>query len=165
MVRDLGAMSAAYGVSAAYQNHSGPYLGSPIWDWWYLIRDIDPESGGIGFEFDIGHVTAEGGYAGWDINSNLSKPWWKTLVVKDFNWTKIKSGEWRPGWCPLGEGMIPHKQFLKIVKDSGFSGPISTHFEYELGGRNEKEERALLLKAMKSDLKVLRGWLKEAGLG
>jgi sugar phosphate isomerase/epimerase len=165
MVRDLAAMSAGYGVAAAYQNHSGYYLGSPVWDWWDLIRDIDPESGGAGFEFDIGHVTAEGGYAGWLINSQLSEPWWKTLVVKDFKWQKLDDGTWRPDWCLLGQGMIAAAPFLKLVKESGFSGPISTHFEYEIEAANESEHNKLLLKSIRADLGVLRGWLKDAGLG
>ena len=91
-------------------------------------------------------------------------------AVKDFNWVRNDRGEWRPGWRPLGQGMVNFKQYFAMLKAGGFSGPLQLHMEYhELGGadRGRREltiAKENLLTLMRSDIETLKGILRDAGL-
>src|SRR5262245_43766877 len=59
-LRDVVAACKELGLQAGFQNHSGrQYVGAPVWDAFSILRDLDPKH--IGFCFDIGHATVEGG--------------------------------------------------------------------------------------------------------
>ena len=73
------------------------------------------------------------------------------MFVKDFLWQNGPKG-WRPEWCPLGEGMVP-TEFFKTLKESGYAGLLSQHFEYKVG------QGAAMIQAMKKDFARLRQWL------
>ena len=65
--------------------------------------------------------------------------------------------------------MVDFKHYFKLVKKARFSGPITVHYEYPLGGANKgKRELTIpkneVLSAMRKDLKKLKEWLKEAEL-
>lgn len=151
----LAELNAKLGVTAAYQNHSGSdRVGAPVWDLWEIIKDLDPA--GIGFNYDIGHATLEGGES-WPLSWRLAAPRARVVTVKDFVWKKGNKG-WSPEWTPLGEGMVDLDAFLAMVKRDGFAGPISQHFEYKL------KEGEPTLAAMRRDLPLLRAALKRAGL-
>ena len=91
------------------------------------------------------------------------------FAVKDFLWKKEK-GAWSPGWLPLGDGMVDFKQFLPMLKQSGFSGPLQLHMEYpELGtAATGKTESSLpkdkLLALMRHDIAKLKELLHDAGM-
>jgi hypothetical protein len=85
------------------------------------------------------------------------------VSVKDFVWEKAEAqrndqrerkarNNWRSEWCPLGEGMV-RPDFFTTLQQSNFSGPISQHFEYELG------EGPQMIAAMKKELAILKEWL------
>ncbi len=148
-LRDVVALNKELGLQAGFQNHSGDArVGAPVWDIWTIIKDFDAKS--IGYCFDIGHATIEGGLA-WPTNFRLAEPRLTAVFVKDFQWQKTPSGG-KSTWCPLGEGMIS-KNFFKILKATKYSGPICQHHEYELGDR----ENALA--HYKRDLATLREWI------
>ena len=144
-MRDLAQLNAELGIQGGIQNHSGSrYIGAPLWDLYFLVKDLDPKH--MGVCFDIGHATVEGGYS-WPIEAKLLKPWLTAIFVKDFTWKKTEKG-WTADWCPLGDGMV-NKDFFK---NSG-GALISQHHEYKLG------DRANMIKAMQKDLRVLKDWL------
>ena len=152
-----------------YHTHSGiGQVGAPLWDLHLVLRDFDPNA--VSFNYDVGHATVEGGFGG-SINSfHVSERHLRGIAVKDFLWRKNEKGEWRPQWCPLGEGMVNFPKFFQMVGTTPFSGPLQLHFEYPLGGadtgqRNIKIPQEQLFQAMRTDLGRLRGWLKSAGLG
>ncbi|HWN96536.1 MAG TPA: sugar phosphate isomerase/epimerase family protein [Methylomirabilota bacterium] len=148
-LRDLVALNKELGLQAGFQNHSGDArVGAAVWDIWTIIKDFDPQS--IGYCFDIGHATIEGGLA-WPTNFRLAEPRLSAVFVKDFQWQKTANGG-KSAWCPLGEGMVS-KKFFTILKATKFEGPICQHHEYELGDR----EKAMA--HYKRDLAVLREWL------
>jgi sugar phosphate isomerase/epimerase len=148
-LRDVAALNKELGLSAGFQNHSGENrIGAPIWDIWTAIQDLDPKA--MGFCFDIGHATIEGGMA-WPTNFRLAEPRLTAVFVKDFQWQKSPKG-WRAEWCPLGEGMVD-KRFCKQLKATKYEGPICQHHEYELG------DKASMTAHFKKDLAVLREWL------
>ena len=161
-LRDLADMSKEHGVAATFQNHAGAeYVGAPLWDLHYLLRDLDPRW--MGVQFDIRHAVVEGGLA-WPVNLRLLAGSINTLAVKDFRWARQGSG-WETENCPLGQGMVDLSGFAGMLKQHGISGPISIHFEYPLGGaehgnREITVERKTVLEALRSDLGRLRNVLR-----
>jgi len=152
-LRELAALNREIGIQGCYQNHSGrAYVGAPVWDLYELIKDLDPKR--LAMCFDIGHATAEGGYA-WETHAQLMLPRAGAVYVKDFIWTKTEKRGWRASWRQLGQGMVD-KAFFKMLKKSSFDGPISQHHEYDHG------EGQKMIRLMREDLGVLRRWLAEA---
>jgi hypothetical protein len=66
--------------------------------------------------------------------------------------------------------MVNFKQFLVMVKQSGFRGPVQLHNEYdELGGADSGRTKMTIsreefLRILKKDLEMLRGLMKAEGL-
>ncbi|MEW6302745.1 MAG: sugar phosphate isomerase/epimerase family protein [Verrucomicrobiota bacterium] len=149
-LRDLAALNKELGLQAGFQNHSGAnYVGAPVWDVYHMIEDLDPKH--MGFCFDIGHATLEGGMS-WPIEARLVEPRLTAVYVKDFYWNKTDKG-WVAKWCPLGDGMV-NKNFFKTLQTMGYTGPISQHHEYkELGTGKE------MMANFKKDLAVLKQWV------
>jgi len=148
-LRDLAAACKDLGLQAGFQNHSGArYVGAPVWDAFSVIRDLDPKH--MGFCFDIGHATLEGGLS-WSTEARLVEPFLTAVFVKDFYWKKETNG-WKDTWCPLGEGMVK-RSFFDWVKKTTYRGPICQHHEYDLGDSKQ------MLVHMQHDLKVLKEWL------
>jgi sugar phosphate isomerase/epimerase len=168
-VKDLAAMNKQYGVTAMYHTHSGvTQVGASMWDLYLLLKDFDTDA--VSANYDIGHATVEGGFGGWIHSSRLLLPYMRGVAVKDFKWKQNEKGAWIPGWCALGDGMVNFKQFLPMLKEAGFSGPLQLHMEYpELGSAaNGKTESSVpkdkLLAMMRQDITRLKALLRDAGL-
>ena len=146
--RGLVGMAAKAGVLLAYHNHSG-YIGGPVWDALQMIQGLPAEATGL--YFDVRHATVEGGEAGWRVALQRAVPHLRMLAVKDFYWEKRPDGRWRVVDCPLGEGMVDWKTFAAEIRAAGYSGPISLHLEYEMGGRTPVEKREAVLEAAVRD--------------
>lgn len=164
-VTKLAALNKKYKISGDYQNHSGLSFGSPVWDLWMIIKDMDPQW--VGSQFDVMHAQVEGGNT-WQLGLKLLKSHIKTIDIKDFIWAKTDQG-WKTQVVPLGEGMVDYKKYLSLLKEYDLNGPFSMHFEYPLGGAENgtkqitvpKEE---VISAMKRDLTKFRSMLSDAGL-
>jgi sugar phosphate isomerase/epimerase len=124
----LTALAKEHGVAAGYHNHSGNYFGAAVWDTREAIANLDPKW--MGYYFDPGHATIEGGLAGWSISLAMVLPRMKMVALKDFIWAKDNTGKWRVQWCPMGEGMVDWKAMFAAFKQSGFTGPLTLHIEY-----------------------------------
>ena len=165
-IRDLAAMNKHYNIHGDYQNHAGSgYVGAPVWDLWELIKDLDPTH--IGCQFDVRHATVEGGQA-WPLHLKVISPWIKTLAVKDFFWEK-QENKWQPVNCPLGKGTVYFAHYFQLLKTLSISGPVSIHYEYDLGGANHGAakltmEKEKVLKAIERDLEFLKTRLRENDL-
>ena len=148
-LKDIADACRDLGLQAGFQNHSGAnYVGAPVWDVYSMIRSLDPRH--IGFCFDIGHATVEGGLS-WPVEARLAEPFYTAVIVKDFFWKKVAGG-WKDTWCPLGEGMV-NRAFFDRLKKTAYRGPICQHHEYDLGDARQMIDR------LKQDLKVLKDWL------
>ncbi len=128
MAAELAELSRQCGTACGIHNHSGNNLGAAVWDTYRAIESLDPKW--IGFYFDPGHATIEGGLTGWRLSEALVLPRLKMVAVKDFYWAK-KNGAWEPHWCPLGEGMVNWGEVFKVFAAGGFAGPVSLHIEYD----------------------------------
>ena len=165
MVARLAEINQTYGIHGAYQNHSGHYMGAPVWDIWMVLKDLDPEW--IGCQYDIMHATVEGANS-WEIGLKLIKPFIRCVVVKDRAWKK-ENGEWDDVNVPLGEGFTDLDRFLGYLKEFGFTGPISIHFEYPIFDHDDKtltleQKRKSAVKHISRDVAFLKNRMKEAGL-
>jgi sugar phosphate isomerase/epimerase len=128
---NLENLNRKFGVHGGYQNHSGTGVGGPVWDLYPLLKDRDPEY--LGVQYDVRHATVEGGVS-WPLGMKLLAPWIKTTDIKDFVWQKGKPGEWEIKNVPLGEGMVDFKKYFELYKSLHIEGPVSIHYEYDLGG-------------------------------
>ncbi len=150
-------------ISACYQNHSGHFFGSAIWDLHQTLDGLSPKY--IGSQYDIMHASVEGG-KNWEIGFRLIKPYINTIVVKDFKWGK-ENGVWKPVFTPLGEGMIDFKNYFSLLKKNRINVPLSIHVEYDLGGaekgRIPSMDHQEVIKKIKKDLTFVRNTWKEAG--
>lgn len=126
----LEKINRKYGIHGGYQNHSGTRVGGPVWDLYWILKDLDPAF--IGVQYDVCHAICEGGVS-WPLGMKLLAPWIKTTDIKDFIWEKV-NGKWKPTYLPLGQGMVNFNTYLREYTRLQISGPISIHFEYELGG-------------------------------
>jgi len=126
----LEKINRKYGIVGCYQNHSGSRVGGPVWDLHWLLEGCDPEY--IGVQYDIRHAVAEGGFS-WPLGMELLAPWIRTTAIKDFIWKEIE-GKWKIYNVPLGEGMVDYDAYLEEYTSLGISGPVTIHYEYDLGG-------------------------------
>lgn len=156
-MRELADLNKKYKIIGVYQNHSGSdSVGAPVWDIYELLKDIDTEYTGI--HFDIGHATVEGGYA-WPIHFHRMKQFIKAVIVKDFRWSYEGEEGAEVKWCPIGQGCI-HPEFFEMLKQIAYTGPITMHHEYEVGGSGDEKIKNLV-NAMKNDTITLRKWLNQ----
>ena len=161
---ELAALNQRFSIGGVYQNHAGTRVGSPVWDLWHLMKDLDPRW--IGVEYDIRHATVEGGSA-WPLGLRMIAPHVRTIDVKDFIWAKNASGRWAIRNVPLGEGMVDFAAFFKLVKELGIEAPISVHYEYEpyesmATPANRAQHVREAVVAMRRDLVRLREMLDRA---
>ena len=165
--RDLMAMNKEFGLHGGYQNHAGARLGGPVWDLYELLDGMDPEY--IGVQYDVRHATVEGGNS-WRLGMELVHPFIKTTVIKDFVWDHdYEDDDWDAQSVPLGDGMVNWDRYWQIISKFGISGPISVHYEYDMGGAEHGASeidisRNEFIKKMKRDLNVLKGWLDRYNL-
>jgi sugar phosphate isomerase/epimerase len=157
-LRGLAQLGARCGVQLGYHNHAG-YLGGPVWDMARIMDTLDPRW--AGYYFDVRHAVVEGGDGGWRAALNLVSPRLKMVAIKDFFWEKTAKG-WRQHDCPLGDGMVPWKEFFAMLAKAAFQGPVSLHLEYEIPGATEEAKQANTLAAAERELAFLKAGLAEA---
>ena len=58
-------------------------------------------------------------------------------------------------WCPLGQGMV-NQEFFRMLVNSGYTGPVTQHFEYPVDGKTNKEQLKNRIGAMRKDCLTLR---------
>ncbi|MEI6050299.1 MAG: TIM barrel protein [Bacteroidota bacterium] len=161
----LEKINRKFGIQGCYQNHSGTRVGGPVWDIYWLMNGCDPEY--ISVQYDIRHAVCEGGTS-WPLGMKLLSPWIKTTVIKDFYWKK-ENGKWEITSVPLGEGMVDFDAYFKECIKLGISGPVTVHYEYDLGGaetgsKNPTMNLAEISKFMKNDLNWVKNKFNQHGI-
>jgi sugar phosphate isomerase/epimerase len=141
-------------MALAIQNLAGENVGEAVWDVNMMIRGTDPRT--VGYDFDIGSATAEGGVGGWPVALRLALPRLKMVTARDFVWSK-DAGVWKMTPCPLGEGMVDWPRFFAMLAHAVFVGPVSIQMDYR-----PKDELA----AIRHDVDFVRKQVNAAyGLG
>jgi len=164
--RGLVELAAKYGIQVGYHNHPD-YIGAPIWDMARVIEPLDPRW--CGYYFDLSQATMEGGESGWKIAANLVMQRLKMVAAKDFLWKKVGPHRWQAETCPLGQGMSHWKEFLHMLAQSNFHGPISLHEEYAIPGVADNQGIAIartkipeVMSQAKENLDFLKSLVREA---
>lgn len=152
----LAELNSKIGISGAYQNHAGHYIGSAIWDLEQILTTISPLN--LGSQYDITHASVEGG-KNWEIGFELIQPYINSLALKDFKWEKVNQ-KWKVVYTPLGEGMIDFHHYFSLLKKYKIQVPISLHVEYDLGGAEKGKiptmEKSKILEKIKKDLLYIK---------
>lgn len=153
--KDLIALSREIGIRPLYQNHKGAEMaGSPIWDIASLMKDYAPQD--WGFAFDIMHASVEGG-TNWPLQYHMARERIGAAYFKDYTWRGRRNTE----SCPLGEGFAGVPEYAKLLKQSGFSGPVVLHIEYLPALKiTNAAEAAAALAAGRRDYAKLRGFFE-----
>ena len=164
--RGLVELAAKYGVQVGFHNHDS-YVGAQTWDIARVMDTLDPKW--AGYYYDLENATIEGGMNGWRIAANLVMPRMKMMAAKDFFWLRTETGGWSETGCQLGQGMCRYRQFLHMLADADFHGPISLHMEYAVPGVSDsqgiafsREKADLLMVAAKQNLDTLKALVREA---
>jgi L-ribulose-5-phosphate 3-epimerase len=156
----LATFNEKTGIRGAYQNHyQQPRIGNPVWDLWYILKDIDPEW--MSCQYDIWHAVIEG-FSSWETGLRLLSPYIKTRCVKDFNW-KDQMGKMTPEAVPLGQGQINFDTYFKLLNEIKLKGFTSLHIEYpvltdediNLPLKNKMDKAVSVLKRDSDKLKSL----------
>jgi sugar phosphate isomerase/epimerase len=132
-IAGLAKLNEKYDTTAAFHTHSyADTIGGSAWDLLMLINDLDPRY--VGLNYDIGHVTAKGGF-GWRESVRAAGPYLHSVSIKDFYWEKeprVPSGEWpwRTRFVKPGDGMVDFSDFFRYLQSIGFQGPLENYFEY-----------------------------------
>ncbi|MDB4614437.1 sugar phosphate isomerase/epimerase [bacterium] len=150
-VNELAAMNKQLGITGLYQNHSGKnYVGATLWDLPRLLDGVDRNQ--LAVAYDIRHATVEGGTS-WPTTLKMISPHVSTVYVKDFQWGDAA----KPKNVPLGQGRVDGREFVKMLRQMNYSGPISLHEEY----LDHKQPKLVPdhLMALKKDIATLKTWL------
>ncbi|MEI6049649.1 MAG: TIM barrel protein [Bacteroidota bacterium] len=123
----LAVFNEKTGIHGAYQNHySQPRIGNPVWDLWYILKEINPIW--MSCQYDIWHAAVVG-YTSWETGLRLLSTYIKTRCIKDFNWIS-HNGKMIPEPVPLGDGQINFDTYFKLVKELKLNGDITLGIEY-----------------------------------
>jgi sugar phosphate isomerase/epimerase len=157
----LAEINRQFGIHGDYQNHAGTNVGGPVWDLWYLLKDLDPQW--IGCQYDIRHAFVEGARA-WPLGLRALHRHIKTCCIKDFRWDHSDE-RWQILNVPIGEGMVPFQEYLELSSAYGIDALASMHFEYPMIERNSdprsRQGKEAIEKAMVKDLTTYRKMLLE----
>jgi sugar phosphate isomerase/epimerase len=165
ILEKLALLNEKTGIHGAYQNHHGqPRIGSPVWDLWYILKDLDPDW--ISCQYDIWHAVIEG-YSSWGNGLRLLSPYIKTRCIKDFDWFE-QHGKMVPEAVPLGEGQIDFDAYFTLLKELDLKSDTTLHIEYPvLSGDDQnlpvKEKMKKALFILKRDTDKLKSMMAKNG--
>lgn len=150
------------GIQGGYQNHTGNYFGSPVWD---LIKVLESmPTRWMTSQFDIYHAFAEG-YKSWVITMDMIAPKIGSLAIKDFTWQKT-DGKLKMKKVPLGKGIVDLDGFFINLKKLKIYAPITLHIEYPILLDKEKnfsilQKQKAIVNKIKNDIGFIRLKLKQ----
>jgi sugar phosphate isomerase/epimerase len=164
--RGLVELAEKYQIQIGYHNHTD-YIGAALWDIAPVIDPLDPRW--CGFYFDLGHASVDLGENGWKVATNLVLPRLKMVGAKDFTWKPRGPHRWHAEPCPMGQGITPWREFLEILAQSNFHGPISLQQEFVISGVTDDQGIALsraavpqVMASAKTNLDYLKSLLRDA---
>jgi sugar phosphate isomerase/epimerase len=152
-IAGLAAIARAVNIQVGIHNATPDYVGGAVWDLNMIIRGMEARL--MGYDFDLGYASAQGGPAGFQTLARMVMPRLKMVTARDCYWSK-DGGEWKLVECPLGEGMVDWPGFFAAAAKAKFTGPISLQLGY-----SPKDE----VSAIKKDLAFLKKQIAAAYSG
>ena len=153
-------LNSELGIQGGYQNHTGNYFGSPLWDLIGVLENLP--STWMSSQFDIYHAYSEG-YRSWRVTMEMIASKIGSLAVKDFTW-EITNGQAKIKKVPLGKGIVDLDSFFKSIKKMNIVVPISLHIEYPLLKKEEEKlslikKQKIMVEKIKNDVQFIRSKL------
>jgi sugar phosphate isomerase/epimerase len=143
----LAQLARAAGIEMGIHNFVEGEAGAAVPDVERVIRLMDAHW--VGYDFDAGFATAQGGAAGFERALEIALPRLKMVSVRDFKWDAAH----RITPCPLGEGVVDWTRLFAALAKAKFAGPISLQVDYQ-----PKAKTA----AIKQDLAFVRKQIESA---
>jgi sugar phosphate isomerase/epimerase len=103
--------------------------GAAVADIHRVIQPIDGQW--VGYDFDVGYASMEGGGAGFEAPLGLALPRLKMVTVRDFRWERRDDGTRQPKACPLGDGVVDFARLFAALARAKFAGPISVQVDHQ----------------------------------
>jgi sugar phosphate isomerase/epimerase len=125
----LAQLGRATKMAMGIHNYLDGEEGAAVADINRAIRPIDPQW--VGYDFDVGYATIEGGETGFQAPLALALPRLKMVTVRDFKWERRDDGTRHPRPCPLGEGVVDFAPFFGALARARFAGPISLPVDHQ----------------------------------
>ena len=157
----LAKLNERYGLQGGYQNHAGSNVGSPVWDLYLLLKDLNPQY--IGCQYDVRHASVEG-FNSWTLGFKAIAQYVKHECIKDYIYIN-NNGKWGIKSVPLGTGAIDFKKYFALRKEYGINGPLTYHFEFDLGEDSSlpvKERMKQVMPVVCKEAETLRTLLKKS---
>jgi len=153
-------LNSELGIQGGYQNHTGNYFGSPLWDLIGVLENLP--SKWMSSQFDIYHAYSEG-YRSWRVTMEMIASKIGSLAIKDFTW-EITNGQAKIKKVPLGKGIVDLDSFFKSIKKMNIVVPISLHIEYPLLKKEEEKlslikKQKIMVEKIKNDVQFIRSKL------
>ncbi len=128
-VAGLAQLARATNMAMGIHNFVDGAEGAAVPDIARVIRPIDPHL--VGYCFDAGYATVQGGSNGLTAALELALPRLKMVAVRDFKWDRESGGASKMLPCPLGEGAVDWPKFFAALAKARFAGPVSLHVDYQ----------------------------------
>jgi L-ribulose-5-phosphate 3-epimerase len=160
----LDKLNRKYKIHGGFQNHWGAKFGSPVWDLYSVLKEVESEW--TGCQYDVRHAVVEGG-ASWILGMKAVAPFITSAVFKDFIWNK-ENGKWKPVSVPLGTGMVDFVAYFEEFKKLKNVAPVSLHYEYGIGlGKilgDRIPSKNEIIEFYQPDLEILKEMMVRAGV-
>ena len=124
-------LSRRYGVKICYHTHSVRCMGLNCSSLMHLLRGFDPKC--LGAYVDTAHLLIEG--EEFAVGLAMAKEYLSLIALKDVLLERIQindHGSVDIKWVCAGEGMVNWTGVAQSISESGFSGPVSIHCEFEV---------------------------------
>src|ERR1017187_5084189 len=128
-IAGLAQLARATNMVMGIHNFADGAEGAAVADIARVIRPIDPHL--VGYCFDAGYATAQGGPNGFAAALELALPRLKMVAVREFKWDREGGGVPRIVPCPLGEGVVDWPKFFAALAKARFAGPLTLHIDYQ----------------------------------
>ena len=126
-------------------------VGGDLSELYEIVQDFDPAQ--IGVAFDIGHALVVHG-DDWRQHFERLKSHLKVAYVKDVT----RGGR----WVPFGTGDVASTGYFELLRQLGYSAPVSLHIEFDWTASGKSKTRAALAEALQVSSRTLHRWLLSA---
>jgi sugar phosphate isomerase/epimerase len=146
-LKGLERLSEKYGVKTAIHMHAGRLLTANCLGAQLLVRECDPQYGGV--YLDPAHMSLDG--EDYEMGLGIVRSHLCLVGVKSCCYVK-SGGNWGVSWVSLTEGLVPWATVIQLLKGMGYDGVLCFHAEY-----SQHDQTAELVA---SDLQYISSLLK-----
>lgn len=128
-IEGFAKVAEKYSLKVLIHNHSGNTMGLNSCSAMNLVKGFNPRY--VGIFADVGHLSLVG--EPLPMALDIVKEYLSAVALKDVVRERVileGKRRWQLRVVPLGEGYVDWWSLPKVLKDVGFSGPLSVHSEY-----------------------------------